>query len=136
VVIDVPEAVKKMGGDQASALRNQLTQAIMSGVLTPSEARQVATDIGIALKNETVGISAVAQITKLVGPEGELIEGNRIEILSQIAAPTNPEEITEQVNKELKRIDDAPFWNVFSKSYDFGLAMQQVVKVLVPFQFF
>ncbi len=126
------QTVKKMGGDQASALRNQLTQAVMSGVLTPSEARQVATDIGIALKNETVGINAVAQITQLIGPEGELIKGNRIEILSQIAAPTNPEEITEQVNKELKRIDDAPFWNVFSKQYDFGLAMQQIVKVLVP----
>ena len=126
------QTVKKMGGDQAEALKNQLTQAIMSGVLTPSEARQVATDIGIALKNEKVGIDAVAQITQLVGPEGELIKGNRIEILSQIVAPTNPEKITEQVNKELKRIDDAPFWNIFSKSYDFGLAMQQIVKVLVP----
>jgi TP901 family phage tail tape measure protein len=126
------QTVKKMGGDQAEALRNQLTQAIMSGVLTPSEARQVATDIGIALKNEKVGINAVAQITQLVGPEGELIKGNRIEILSQIAAPTNPEKITEQINKELKRIDDAPFWNIFSKQYDFGLAMQQIVKVLVP----
>ena len=126
------QIVKKMGGDQAQALKNQLTQSIMSGVLTPSEARQVATDIGIALKNEKVGIDAVAQITQLVGPEGELIKGNRIEILSQIVAPTNPEEITEQINKELKRIDDAPFWNVFSKQYDFGLAMQQIVKVIVP----
>ena len=126
------QTVKKMGGDQAQALKNQLTQSIMSGVLTPSEARQVATDIGIALKNEKVGIDAVAQITQLVGPEGELIKGNRIEILSQIVAPTNPEEITEQINKELKRIDDAPFWNVFSKQYDFGLAMQQIVKVIVP----
>lgn len=126
------QTVKKMGGDQAQALKNQLTQSIMAGVLTPSEARQVATDIGIALKNEKVGIDAVAQITQLVGPEGELIKGNRIEILSQIAAPTNPEKITEQVNKELKRIDDAPFWNIFSKSYDFGLAMQQIVKVVIP----
>ena len=123
------QTVKKMGGDQAEALRNQLTQSIMAGVLTPAEARQVATDIGIALKNEKVGIDAVAQITQLVGPEGELIKGNRIEILSQIAAPTNLEDIRTQVDKELKRIDDAPFWNIFSKSYDFGLAMQQVVKV-------
>jgi TP901 family phage tail tape measure protein len=126
------QTVKKMGGDQAEALRNQLTQSIMAGVLTPAEARQVATDIGIALKNEKVGIDAVAQITQLVGPEGELIKGNRIEILSQIMAPTNPEDIKEQVDKEMKRIDDAPFWNIFSKSYDFGLAMQQIVKVMVP----
>jgi TP901 family phage tail tape measure protein len=127
------ETVKKMGGDQAEALRNQLGQAVLSGIFTPEEAKQIAVDVGLALKNENLSVSAVAQLTDLFGPDGKKLQNNRLEILTEISAPEDIETIVQQSERELERIQKAHFrfWEK-GTGYDSALAFQKFFMMFEP----
>jgi TP901 family phage tail tape measure protein len=127
------ETVKKMGGDQAKALKNQLGQAVLSGIFTPEEAKQIAVDIGLALKNEKLSVDAVAQLTNLFGPDGKKLENNKIQILTEISAPEDIETIVQQSERELERIQKAHFrfWEK-GTGFDSALAFQKFFMLFEP----
>jgi hypothetical protein len=87
MLLDI-ETIKKSGGDAATAIRNQLTSAIMAGVLTPEEAAAVASDLGTAINDKGISIRIVGEMTALIGKDGEnlLTDAARInaEITPQI----------------------------------------------------
>jgi TP901 family phage tail tape measure protein len=127
------ETVKKMGGDQAKALKNQLGQAVLSGIFTPEEAKQIAVDIGLALKNEKLSVDAVAQLTNLFGPDGKKLENNKIQILTEISAPEDIKTIVQQSERELERIQKAHFrfWEK-GTGFDSALAFQKFFMLFEP----
>ena len=111
--------VGSRGEDQATALRNQLSRGVVAGLFTAEEARQIALDVGKALKKEKVGLDVVAQLTDLLGPNGERIEGQKVEIMANITAPTDFKSLQEQVDKEFERIGKAAI-NPFSKAFNWS----------------
>jgi TP901 family phage tail tape measure protein len=120
------EFVRKNGGDPAQALKNQLLQGLLAGVLTPEEAQQIATDIGVALKDSKISAKVVADITSIIGPDGKSLKNNKIEILSEISAPTNIDEINKQIESQFSKIKTAGL-NPFAAGFDSGLLIQRIM---------
>jgi hypothetical protein len=116
--------VKKMGEDQIAALKNQLASAVITGIITPEEARQIATDIGIALKDKKLAVSVSGQLSTLLGTDGEKIKNNRIQILADISPTVDPTKIKEETQKQLEVIRSATY-DFTAVGYDFGLALER-----------
>jgi hypothetical protein len=116
--------VKKMGEDQVSALKNQLASAVITGVITSEEARQIATDVGIALKDKNLAVSVSGQLSSLLGPNGEKIENNRMQIFANISPTVDPTKIKEETQKQMQVIRNAKL-NPFDVGYDFTLALER-----------
>jgi TP901 family phage tail tape measure protein len=116
--------VKKMGEDQVSALKNQLASAVITGIITPEEARQIATDVGIALNDKKLAVSVSGQLSSLLGPNGEKIENNRMQIFANISPTVDPTKIKEETQKQMEVIRSAKL-NPFDVGYDFTLALER-----------
>jgi TP901 family phage tail tape measure protein len=87
------ELVKKSGEDVALALRNQLASSIIAGAITPEEAKAVAIDMGKALGDEKIAIRVAGQLSSLLGPDGEKITNNILEITAEISPKINSQKI-------------------------------------------
>jgi len=83
------ETAKRNGKDAAEVLKNQLARNILAGVITPEEARGVAIEIGKALNDEKLSVTAVGRLTKLIGPNGEEIKDNRLKLIAEISPTTD-----------------------------------------------
>jgi hypothetical protein len=116
--------VKKMGEDQVSALKNQLASAVITGVITSEEARQIATDVGIALKDKNLAVNVAGQLSTLLGPNGEKIDNNRMEILASISPTVDTTKIKQETQKQMEVIRNAKL-NPFDVGYDFGMALER-----------
>jgi TP901 family phage tail tape measure protein len=85
--------VEKSGGDAVLALRNQLASSIIAGVISPEEARAIALDVGKELGSATLGVQVSGELTSLIGPNGEKILDNVLEITAEISPKINAKEI-------------------------------------------
>jgi len=86
----------KLGGESVDALRNQLIRQVVSGIITPDEAKAIATEIGVELGNQQIGIDVSAQITKIVGRDGKNVLDNPMEIISSIIPKIDEQAIKKQ----------------------------------------
>jgi TP901 family phage tail tape measure protein len=83
--------VKATGGD----LTNQLVSSVLAGALSAEQAKSIALNIGQKTGNYGLGFSVTAQINQLIGPNGENLEKDPLEIRMKLI------EQTEGQNKQL-----------------------------------
>ena len=84
-IIEDIKLVEKSGENAVLALRNQLASSIVAGVISPEEARAIALDVGKELGSATLGVQVSGELTSLIGPNGEKILDNVIEITAEIS---------------------------------------------------
>jgi TP901 family phage tail tape measure protein len=87
LVKSVGSAIKGGGLDQAKSLIvTQLSTAIASGALSPAQARSIASNLGAQLGDMSFGIEVSGRITDLVGPKGEDLKKEPLEIRMRLVA--------------------------------------------------
>ena len=91
--------IRKEGGDAVQALRNQLSQAVVSGLISTEEAKTIAKDVGVALNDQSLAVNAVGQIVELLGPNGEKLDNNTMQIIAEISPKFNFAEMRQQAEK-------------------------------------
>jgi hypothetical protein len=96
------DKIKKDGGDAAIAIRNQLTSAIMAGVLTPEEAAAVANDLGAAVNDKGLSIRIVGEMTSLIGKDGK----NLLTDTAKINAEITPEVDSKKLMSDAQQLYD------------------------------
>ena len=92
-ILEDIKLVEKSGESAVLALRNQLASSIIAGAITPEEAKAIALDIGKELGSATLGIQVSGELTSLIGPNGEKISNNLIEITAEITPKIDSEKI-------------------------------------------
>jgi TP901 family phage tail tape measure protein len=98
-IIEDIKLVEKSGGDAVLALRNQLASSIIAGVISPEEARAIALDIGKEIGDEKLAIKLSGELTSLIGPNGEKILDNLVEITAEIAPKINSSTIAKDAQE-------------------------------------
>jgi len=83
--------VKSTGED----LSNQLMSSVLAGAITADQAKSIALNIGQKTGNYGLGFSVTAQINELIGPNGENLEKEPLDIRMKLI------EQTEKQNKQL-----------------------------------
>jgi hypothetical protein len=83
-IVEDIKLVQKSGESAVLALRNQLTSSILAGVISPEEARAIALDVGKELGSTTLGVQVSGELSSLIGPNGEKILNNVVEITAAI----------------------------------------------------
>jgi hypothetical protein len=92
-ILEDIKLVQNSGEDAVLALRNQLASSIIAGAITPEEAKAIALDIGKEIGSATFGIQVSGELTSLIGPNGERISNNLIEITGEITPKIDSEKI-------------------------------------------
>ncbi len=74
--------IGKNGGTNASvgATTAQLQNAVMSGSMSMAQAKSVAANLGEQLGDYTFGIKVIGGLTELLGPDGENLDKNPLEV--------------------------------------------------------
>jgi len=103
--------VEARGKSASQALTNQLSQAIIAGAITTDEARAIAVEIGTALKNESIAVDVSANITRLMGPNGENITKNILEIQAEISPVVDISALEKEAQTQYNNM------NVFQKAW-------------------
>ena len=67
-----------------SALVSQLATAVLSNAITPQQARSIAINIGRKMGNVNLGIKIAGELSTLIGPNGENILENGLEIRAKL----------------------------------------------------
>ena len=81
----VQEALKSGGREAAqSDLANQLSNAVSSGVLTALEAKSIAANVAGELKDLDFGINVNGKLDQLIGPNGENLKNDPINVRLEI----------------------------------------------------
>jgi hypothetical protein len=88
----------KQGGNVADALKNNLTKMIVSGIMTPEEAQSVAIQMGTQLNNQTLAMNVNAKINEIVGPNGEKMKNNVVDVIGKISPVLDEKQLDKQVN--------------------------------------
>jgi hypothetical protein len=109
------ELVKKSGEDVALALRNQLASSIVAGAITPEEAKAISIDIGKALNDENLSVEVSGQLSSLLGPNGEKIVNNIVEITAEISPKINSQQIKNDAEEAYNSLNIAQkFGEIFT----------------------
>jgi TP901 family phage tail tape measure protein len=105
---DVKSSLKTQGKDATQdMLRNQLTTAVASGAIDTAQARSIIASVATELQDYSFGIELNAQITELLGPNGENLAkdpvGIRVKILdeSQAKLATSFENLNEAAGRSI-----------------------------------
>jgi hypothetical protein len=104
-IIEDIRLVEKSGGDAVLALRNQLTSSIIAGVISPEEARAIALDIGKEIGNQKLGVKFSGELSSLIGPNGEKITDNVVDIVAEISPKVNGEKITKDAQSAFDKLN-------------------------------
>ena len=72
------------GASQQSALFAQLSTAVLSKAITTEQARSIAISIGKKMGNVNLGIKVAGELASLLGPKGENILENGLEIRTRL----------------------------------------------------
>ena len=64
----------------AQALAKRLTRAVLDGVISDEQARALAAAVSEELDNTNLGIETTLTLNEVIGPDGNKIEGNEIDI--------------------------------------------------------
>jgi TP901 family phage tail tape measure protein len=85
----VSKAFLELGRDASiSKLVNQMATAVMSGAVSPQQARSVVAALAQELGDTDLGVSVNARLTELLGPNGENILTNGLEIRTKLLQET------------------------------------------------
>jgi hypothetical protein len=102
----VGDAINKVGRDASiSKLVSQMATAVMAGALSPQQARSVIAQLAQELGDTNFGIEINAKLTQLLGPNGENLLKDPLEIKTKIiqdrreAVVTSLPEIPETTRK-------------------------------------
>ena len=115
LIADV-ELVKKAGGDAVAALKNQLARSIVSGAITAEEARGVAIEIGKTLNDQQLAVNVSAQLTQLIGQNGELIKGNEIDIIGKITPTVDMAQVN-VITEQMFAQNTSGFWGGLARIF-------------------
>jgi len=79
-------------------LTSQLSTAVISGVISKEQASSIASNVGLALNDMNIALQVRANISELVGPNGEDLSGGDILELSAKMTETSMQEVDSQIN--------------------------------------
>jgi TP901 family phage tail tape measure protein len=112
----VGDAINKVGRDASiSKLVSQMATAVMAGALSPQQARSVIAQLAQELGDTNFGIEINAKLTQLLGPNGENLLKDPLEIKTKIiqdrreAVVTSLPEIPETTRKNTF-LEEALIW--------------------------
>jgi hypothetical protein len=88
------------GASQQSALFAQLSTAVLSKAITTQQARSIAISIGKKMGNVNLGIRVAGELASLMGPNGEDILKNGLEIRTKIIQQSQEQISTAATNLE------------------------------------
>ena len=103
---DLKMEVANSGGNTASALQavsSQLSMAVVSGALSQDQAGSIASQIGLELNDSSFAVKVRAEISELIGPDGQDLATNELVIATRLANTSrgNLEASKETMNKQL-----------------------------------
>jgi len=104
-IIEDLKLVKKSGEDASLALRNQLASSIIAGAITPEEAKAIAIDMGKAIGDERIAIKVAGQLSTLLGPNGERLNKNIVEITAEITPKIDSQKIKSDADKAYEELN-------------------------------
>jgi len=106
----------------ATNFANQLSMAIVSGAITPDQAKAVASGIAEALGKEELSAQVIAQITQILSASGEDITERPMTILANIVASIELDEKTlkRQAEESAKKWGDDFYENLPGAELVFG----------------
>jgi TP901 family phage tail tape measure protein len=80
----------KDGGSQAAQgqVLNQMTTAVASGALSPAQARSIVANLATELGDYSFGINVNAKLTEIIGPNGENLEKDPLQVRMKIMKDT------------------------------------------------
>lgn len=101
-LLENASTVAKTRGVQGrnQAILNQLLRGVVTQSITAEEARAIAIDIGTKLNDQSIGINVGAKLNKLVGPNGENITDNLLNINAIITPKIDAQEAQKIVNEQ------------------------------------
>jgi hypothetical protein len=88
------------GASQQSALFAQLSTAVLSNAITTKQARSIAISIGKKMGNVNLGIKVAGELASLMGPNGENILENGLEIRTRVIQQSQEQISTAATNLE------------------------------------
>jgi TP901 family phage tail tape measure protein len=102
--------VLSSGGSRAAAanLANELSKSVISGVFSAKEAKSIAISVAKELGDLELGVSVSAKISSLVGPNGEKLENNPVQVLTTFVSQSG-KSLTEILNSIPRNVLD--FYN-------------------------
>jgi TP901 family phage tail tape measure protein len=84
LLTDFEKQVERFGKSKAiESLQKQLTTAVATGVLSTEQAQSIAQSLGQKLGDYGITANINASIQSIVGPDGEVLEGNTIKIYTE-----------------------------------------------------
>jgi hypothetical protein len=85
LVKDVGQATKTLGLQQAKQLMvEQLSASVVSGALSPAQARSVAANLGTQLGDMQFGIEIIGKMSNILGPNGKDLKKNPLEVRTKL----------------------------------------------------
>jgi hypothetical protein len=81
LVSSMKEDMARKGGNTSgtvASITGQLSTAVMSGALSEAEAFSIASNIGAELGNMDITMQVRAQLSEILGPNGEKVDGNGV----------------------------------------------------------
>lgn len=90
LVEDLRMVLDSLGSKEAAkALQNNLQRLILSGAVTPEQAKALASELGKQLGNTQIGVDARLHLNEMIGPDGKITSfDERIKIVGDIIADT------------------------------------------------
>lgn len=86
------ELAKKSGQNVSTALSNQLNRVILSGAIGAEDAKALAAEVGVQMKNQQLAIDATAKIVEIQDKDGKPIISNILKIQAELTPTINMEE--------------------------------------------
>lgn len=86
------ELAKKSGQNVSTALANQLNRVILSGAIGAEDAKALAAEVGVQMKNQQLAIDATAKIVEIQDKDGKPIISNILRIQAELTPTINMEE--------------------------------------------
>jgi len=86
------ELAKKSGQNVSTALANQLNRVILSGAIGAEDAKALAAEVGVQMKNQQLAIDATAKIVEIKDKDGKPIISNILKIQAELTPTINMEE--------------------------------------------
>ena len=100
------KALSSSGSRVAAAnLSNELSKSVISGVFSAKEAKSIAMSVAKELGDLELGISVSAKISSLVGPNGEKLKNNPVQVLTTFVSQSG-KSLTEILNSIPKNVLD------------------------------
>jgi len=84
-------------GAAAQALANRLTRAVLDGVISDEQARALAAALADELDNTSLGVETTLTLNEIIGPDGNKIEGNEIDIYTNLIL--DPKDLEAQIDQ-------------------------------------